>query len=234
MAAVKRDYLGCGHARRTGQCANRRSIRRGAVEALILDALRHNRMAPDLVAELIAAYHAELNQLRHHVELNGSASKRRLAEIVRKLAGLYDAIAEGLRTPGLKGKLEDLEAERERLAAEIASAPAPLPRLHPNLAELYRRKVADLQALFRDEATRDEAIASLRGLVERVVVHRGDAGPEIELIGEIAGMVRLAQGVERRKVASDESAFPELFERSVKVVAGTGCQRYLRLLEGWL
>jgi hypothetical protein len=36
---------------------------------------------------------------------------------------------------GLQRKLEELEQRQAQLAADLASAPAPLPRRHPNLAE---------------------------------------------------------------------------------------------------
>src|SRR5690242_576604 len=42
-AAVGRDYLACSAARGSGICSNRQSIRRGALEALILDGLRQTR-----------------------------------------------------------------------------------------------------------------------------------------------------------------------------------------------
>ena len=37
-----------------------------------------------------------------------------------------------------------LEARQVELEPEREAAPPPMPRLHPNLAELYRQKVADL------------------------------------------------------------------------------------------
>jgi hypothetical protein len=38
------------------------------------------------------------------------------------------------RSPGLQRKLKELEQRQAQLAADLAGAPAPLPR-HPNLAE---------------------------------------------------------------------------------------------------
>ena len=55
-----------------------------------------------------------------------------------------------LRTPGLLGELQELEAERDRLVASVAEAePTPV-RLHPNLPELYRKKVAQLRDALAD------------------------------------------------------------------------------------
>jgi hypothetical protein len=86
-------------------------------------------------------------------------------QIKRKLAGLYDAIADGLRTAGLKERLEELEAKLARLDAALA-APAPQDiRLHPNLSELYRRKVGDLSIALGDTQTRPQALEAIRGLI---------------------------------------------------------------------
>jgi site-specific DNA recombinase len=96
-----------------------------------------------------------------------------LAQAERKLQGLYDAIAEGLRTAGLLGQLQELEAERDRLAASVAEA-APTPvRLHPNLPQLYRKEVARLRDALADPLTRDEAVDQLRRLMTKVTVRAG-------------------------------------------------------------
>jgi hypothetical protein len=53
-------------------------------------------------------------------------------------------VADGLRTPGLLARIEALEEQKSVLEAML-EAPAPSPvRLHPNLAELYRKKATAL------------------------------------------------------------------------------------------
>jgi hypothetical protein len=86
--------------------------------------------------------------------------------------------------------------------------------LHPNLAEVYRRKVENLQEALRDPSTHSEALDILRGLVDRVVVTPADRGFTIELIGAIAHMIKLSAG--------SESLTKEPYLSSVKVVAGRG------------
>jgi len=56
-----------------------------------------------------------------------------------------------------------------------------MPRLHPNLAEVYRRKVDALQQTLAKADMHTEALGNLRSLIERVVVVPTDAGLEIEL-----------------------------------------------------
>jgi site-specific DNA recombinase len=59
-----------------------------------------------------------------------------------------------------------LEARKRELKQRIASAPEPMPRLHPNLSELYRQKVASLHEALNAEDTRSEAAEALRGLCQ--------------------------------------------------------------------
>jgi len=119
LAAAGKDYRSCSASRRLGTCKNRKGIRRSVLEGLILDALKHNLMHPDFVAEFIREFHAEINRLRHGAELSVGLRRRELEEIRRKLDGLIDAIAEGLRGTGLQAKLEShVAADRTRRATE--------------------------------------------------------------------------------------------------------------------
>jgi site-specific DNA recombinase len=228
MAAAGKNYLTCAAARRQGTCSNKRGIRRPVLEALILDGLKDRLMAPKLVKEFIAEFHREVNRLSRNREVDLGLQRRELDEVNRKLRGLIDAIAEGLRAPGLQAKLDELEQRKTAIEAELAAAPPPAPRLHPNLAEIYRRKVADLQAAIADPKTQTEALEILRGLIERVVLHPAEKGFEIEIIGEIAAMVDL--GAQDKKAGPAGSAVPDPYRRSVKVVAGERNQRYLQTL----
>jgi DNA invertase Pin-like site-specific DNA recombinase len=197
LAAGGKDYLSCSAARRLGTCKNRKGIRRSVLEGLILDALKHNLMHPDFVAEFIREFHAELNRQRRDAELTINFKRRELDETCRKLNGLIEAIADGFRAPGLQTKLDELEQTKARLQSEIEGAPEPSTRLHPNLAELYRKKVAGLQDALVDPATKTEALEILRSLIDRVSVSAGENGFfTIELVGEIANMVRLSAGAE--------------------------------------
>ena len=168
LAAVGKDYLTCAAAHRQGTCSNKRSLRRPVLEALIVDGLKDRLMAPELVKEFIAEFHREVNRFSRDREVDLGLQRRELEEVNRKLAGLIEAIAEGLRASGLQAKLDELESRKTALEAKLAAAPPPAPRLHPNLAEVYRRKVADLQTALADPNTQTEALEILRGLIVSV------------------------------------------------------------------
>jgi hypothetical protein len=144
----------------------------------------------------------------------------------RQLDGLITAITEGLRGDGLQQRLSALEAEKARLGA-VVNLPAPSPiRLHPDLAEVYRHRVAALAAALDDEDGRNEALEIIRGLIERVAVAPAESGAiEIEIVGELAQMVEVAlEGEDSNK----KTALPERARRSVKVVAGARNHRRFR------
>jgi len=102
-----------------------------------------------------------------------------------------------------------------------ARRPAPpCLRSNPDLAQVYRAKVERLHVALADPAIRDEAFEILRGLIERVVVHPGDDGPQIELVGEIVRMVELD---------AKQAALPKEAACSVKVVAGAGNHRQFEI-----
>lgn len=121
-----------------------------------MDGLRYRLMQPDLVKEFVSAFHDEMNRAARKRNSSLVGKYRELAEMTRRLNGLTEAIADGLRTPGLRAKLEDLESCKALLEAELNDAPLPVPRIHPNLAEVYRQKVANLHEALADPACRDE------------------------------------------------------------------------------
>ena len=185
LSNVGRDYLACGAARNKSTCTNTRGIRREVIETLILDSLRTKLMAPELVKKFIAEFITETNRFRAEVEAGRVSQQRELSQIIPKLTGLYDAIADGLRTPGLKDQLLELEHRKGALEERLGTPTPAQPRLHPNLAEVYRTKVANLHLAIADPATQTEAVEIIRTLIERVVVTPGEGkGFEIELIGD--------------------------------------------------
>ena len=85
-------------------------------------------MAPELIKEFIAEFHREVNRFSRDREVNLGLQRRELEEVNRKLAGLIEAIAEGLRASGLQAKLDELESRKAMLEAKLAAAPPPAPR----------------------------------------------------------------------------------------------------------
>jgi site-specific DNA recombinase len=223
MVAVGKDYMACDHARNQGTCANRRGVKRARIEGAVLETLKTNLMQPHLVEAFIREFHAEINRVEKQRTTQLQAKAGDIEKITRQLDGLYDAIADGLRTQGLKAKLESLEQRKIDLEDQLSHEPPPAPILHPNLAQLYRRKVEALQTSLNDANSRTESAEILRSLVESIKVRNVEGGFEIELVGEIVNMIGAAQtSPHNAKTAAREAAAIKHYASSVKVVAGIG------------
>ena len=68
---------------------------------------------------------------------------------------------------------------------------SPAVRLHPNLAQIYRDKVARLHEELNRPELREEASAAIRSLIEGFRLVQLDGKLEIELAGALAGIVAL-------------------------------------------
>jgi DNA invertase Pin-like site-specific DNA recombinase len=218
--SVGGDYLACTAARKSGTCSNKKGIRRVILEGFVLETLKHHLMHPDLVRDFIAAFHAELNAQNGKRAVAERQIRAELSEVCRRLDGLIEAISDGLRLPELQEKLDGLATRKRDLTRELDTAAPSAPLLHPNLADLYRRKVAELHTALNDPAARDEATTILRSLIDRIVIAAGDEGFEIEFVGSIANMIRIPHGKNATKLDQCESA----------VVRVAGARNHLYLL----
>ena len=89
--------------------------------------------------------------------------------------------------------LEAHKAELDGKLAQLGEEEPPL-RLHPGLADIYRRKVAGLTAALNAEGSRKEAVEILRGLLSEIRLTPTPDGHEIELVGELASIMALEPG----------------------------------------
>jgi site-specific DNA recombinase len=180
-------------------------------------------MAPDLVSEFIRTFNDEVNRTRRDCDHRRDALQREQKDLERRIGTLLDAFTSGVLKGGsVQAKLEALEARKAEAAKELRGLSDEPVRLHPNLAALYRRKVAALQDVLESDATRTEAVEIIRSLVDKVIFRSTPeaGGLEVELVGDIAGMVHLAQKSNKNSPVS--RAVHDEFTRSVKVVAGVG------------
>jgi len=219
FAAVGKDYLACSAAKKLRTCTQSKSIKREVLEEAVLDLLRNKLMQPEAVAAFTKAYGLEVNAQRGFASADRSRLHSERAALARKLDGLYEAIADGLRTPGLKAKLDEMEARLTQVDRDL-EAPEPSPvRFHPNLADLYRQKVNDLAATLSDPDIRTQALETIRSLISSVTISIGTDGVKIELEGAITMMIGVAQTA---KSPLGSGLDIDIVRRSVKVVAGTG------------
>jgi len=229
MISAGKDYLACGRARAGTACSNRKGLRRGPLEDLILSALKDQLMAPDLVEEFCVTFQEQMEVQRVQAQANHKTVETSLEQVERKITSLIDAIAEGFRSPDLQARLDTLSAQRDELRGKLSAAPPVLPPFNVDLATMYRQQVGRLHTTLQDPKTRQEAVEQLRTLIEEVRLGPplDGGGREVELIGEIASMIELSLGAGAKKAASGEAALDAELRRSVKVVAGKRFGLYL-------
>ena len=101
----------------------------------------------------------------------------------------------------MKDEMAVLETRRIELRAQLEAAPPSMVRLHPNLAELYRHKVINLAEALNDESTPLEASRCIRELIEEIRLVPEGGTHRIELYGELAALINLANKHPRSRKA---------------------------------
>ena len=105
-----------------------------------------------------------------------------------------------------------MSAQKRKLERKLEEAEPSVPVLHPNLAVLYRRKVAELTSVLGNSQDRDEAVTIIRSLIDDFVVGSTVGGFRVEFVGEIANMIKIPHGNAAMNI--------EKCEIAVKRVAG--------------
>lgn len=114
---------------------------------------------------------------------------RDLKKTERDIGSVIEAIKAGVPGASVRDEMARLEARKTGLVAEVAQTPNSVPRLHPNLAEIYRRKVANLADALNANDTRTEAFEAIRGQVDEVRLIPDENDLKIELYGELAALL---------------------------------------------
>jgi hypothetical protein len=114
--------------------------------------------------------------------------------------------------PVMKG-MEELERQKTEIAERMAQAPADLPDVHPNVANIYRTKVATFTEVLDDADGGREAAEALRSLIGDVVLTPGEKRGEVnaELRGELMGILsftRSPTNLPEREVRTNADSCP--------------------------
>lgn len=204
-------------------CTNGRTINRDVLEFRVLAGLKDKLMAPDVMAEAMRAFIEETNRLNHHRRANREADLLRLEKSRKAIAGIVTAIEDGGYSRPLMERLRTLEADADAIEQGLNRAPLDVPDVHPNVAELYRRKVERLTEALNDPEDRTEAATALRGLIDKIVLTPGAKRGEIsaQLFGDLETVLAWArdQGDQRREAAG---SFPWAIEGALSVAVGAG------------
>ncbi len=93
------------------------------------------------------------------------------------------------------------------------------------MSEIYGRKVADLHRLLDGSDTRDEVMAAIRALIDRIVVTPENDDLRVDLHGELATILQFASA-KQKPAAEVRDGLAQL-----KLVAGAGFVQDPTMLE---
>ena len=214
---ISATLIGCSTARNKGTCDNRVNLRRDELESRVLNALRNRMLDPKIFAAFCDAYTQETNRLRMEARANIDAAQAEIARIGREEERLMDLyLKEAISIGAVKERGDRLKHRRAELESFLATADEPPPLLHPAMARQYRIRVQQLYETLQDDAEerRIEAADVLRSLVEDIILTPVDGKVEIDVRGDLAGILTLS--VQRKNPAADAAG------SQVKMVAGAG------------
>lgn len=203
----------------------RSGIRRDELEARVLNALRTRLVDPALFATFCEVFTQEVNRLRMDGRAEVAAAEAENEKIDRELSKLLTAIKSGGPIEAIVDDMKRLEARKAELTAFLATADDPPPLLHPSMAQLYRSRVQGLYDALQgeDEETRTEAADIIRTLVEDIVLTPVDGKVEIDVRGDLAGILALSVQTKNPAGVAGSS--------QVKMVAGARNHRYQHSIE---
>ncbi len=223
---ISKNLLGCAAARNKGTCSNRINIRVETLEASVVSGLRTHMMDPVLFKDFCEEFAREVNRLRMERSASLTAAKAECTKIDRELDKLMQLILASEDIEASKRvmrQMKTLEDRKEELERGLQEAETPPPLLHPNMAEVYRSRVAALhKALLRDE-TKAEAAETIRALVDQVTLVPENGELAIVLRGDLAAMLAFATN---KKPGSEAGSVAARVAQS-SLVAGTRTQRPL-------
>jgi DNA invertase Pin-like site-specific DNA recombinase len=216
-SAISATLIGCSTARNKGTCENRVNIRRDELESRVLGALRTRMLDPKIFAEFCDAYTQETNRLRMESRANINAAQAEIDRIDREVQKLMDLyLKDALSVDDVKERGDKLRARKAELTAFLATADEPPPLLHPAMAQQYRIRVQQLYETLQDdsEEKRVEAADVIRSLVEDIILTPVEGKIEIDVRGDLAGILTLS--VQTKNPAGGAGS------SQVKMVAGAG------------
>lgn len=196
---ISGEKWGCARYTNDGSCSNNRQIMNSTYEARVIAGMSEQMLDPDIVAIYVKEYHEHYARRANDNRRERAKLEKRLADATSRISRLVAAISSGAAEfDEIKDAMQKARSEREAAAEHLQDIDAePVIALHPTIAADYRRNVDDLNAQLADPYTRDEAIPSLRKMIDRIVLTPASIGRgvAISLEGRLAAMLALTGAI---------------------------------------
>jgi site-specific DNA recombinase len=219
MTIINRERYSCSAKRERGTCQSPVGIKASELENRVLNGLRDILLGnEDLIDTFVIEFKAELARLRKQRGANERHVQKDLNRVNTAIKRCLTFITEGDGDPGLvRDELRTLESRKRDLEKTISAVHNDRAvEIHPNIADLYRKKVNELHTLLADEAARPQAMDLIRSMIDHIEINAGTerGNPEVILVGALAQILAFAQ---QRKTAASGGD-----DGRVLMVAGVG------------
>jgi hypothetical protein len=185
-------------------------------------------VSAEAVAEAVRAKAEQMNRLNHDRRAQAASDQKALQKIERAIAGIMEAIEDGMYQPSMKARMADLERQKAEITARQLEAPTDIPDVHPNIANLYRRRVERLTETLNDPDGGRQAAEALRSLIGDIVLTPGEKRGEVHatLCGELFGILDFVRSEESRspgKAMPAVAARPRNQNQNAKSIYSKAC-----------
>ena len=198
MTIINRERYYCSAKRERGTCDSTVGIKAAEIEDRVLTGLKDILLGnEDLIEAFVTEFKAEVARLRKQRGTRERQVQKDLNKVSTAIKRCLTFITEGDGDPGLvRDELRDLEVRKRDLERTInAVHEEQSVELHPNMADLYHKKVTELQSLLTDETARPQAMELIRSMIEHIEVHAGKerGKPDVILVGALAQILAFTQ-----------------------------------------
>jgi site-specific DNA recombinase len=230
MTIVNRERYSCSAKREKGTCNNPVGIKAVDLETRVIDGLKNILIGrEDLLQEFASAFHDEIVRLRRERNSDRRSKEKELAKVQRSIDRCLSFIIDGDGPmDAVREKLRQLELTKSTIEKSMEHDVQPNNiEMHPNIGQLYERKVSKISQLLTDHASREEAISLIRSLIERIHITPGETRgqPQVQLVGGLAAILEFAVAKQQKTAIPSDSGFGRVF-----MVAGAGFEPPTRRL----
>src|SRR5262245_55798044 len=114
--------MACSGHRERGICANRITVRREEIESRVLNALQTRFFESGTFQVFCEEITSAVNEARMELRAGASSAKRELERVRAEIQKVIEAIKAGFPPADLKEEMENLQARKETLLAQLATA----------------------------------------------------------------------------------------------------------------
>lgn len=135
------DRIGCASARNKGTCADKLTMKRDALEVMILASLRDHLMDERLCEEFCKAYTERVNELRIQHNAAFAGHRADFARLERERQEIVDSICRGVPPELICERAVAVQRRREELQRLLDTTEEAPVLFHPNMASRYHKEI---------------------------------------------------------------------------------------------